>query len=295
MSIGILYESGEWSNLTISEILHSKGISNQLIDVSELTCSIHENFNHRLYWNRIFPSAEMRNNHLYLPIADNFLSCLKELKTPLINSYRAYYYDFNKLPVYILLNDKGFNVPLTIGVNSFKDFKNALKTTGIPALLKRNRGGRAWNLKFIRNEKDIGSHNNLFPLSTDFWLVQQYVPLKYDFVTRIEIVGESVLCVLKRFLGAGGISSYSKDSSLEIYSGISDTIINDSKKALRLLDIEMGSLDIIESSDGKNYIIDVNATTNFTPDYCDMLGFNPLDCMCDYIAERYRKILINHR
>jgi len=230
MSIGILYESGEWSNLTISEILHSKGISNQLIDVSELTCSIHENFNHRLYWNRIFPSAEMRNNHLYLPIADNFLSCLKELKTPLINSYRAYYYDFNKLPVYILLNDKGFNVPLTIGVNSFKDFKNALKTTGIPALLKRNRGGRAWNLKFIRNEKDIGSHNNLFPLSTDFWLVQQYVPLKYDFVTRIEIVGESVLCVLKRFLGAGGISSYSKDSSLEIYSGISDTIINDSKK-----------------------------------------------------------------
>ncbi|RKY89702.1 hypothetical protein DRQ09_00900 [candidate division KSB1 bacterium] len=290
MSIGILFESREWSNLAISKILTSKGIDNELIDVSQFSFNIASNFNHNLYWNRIFPSLEMRNHHLTLHIINNFLFYLNETNVPVVNSYKAFFYDFNKIAIYKILKEKGFNIPETTGINSPDDFKKAIKLSKLPFVLKRNRSGRAWSLEIINNKEQIENQIKKFPLSNDFWLVQEYIPLKHNYVTRIEIVGDNVLCILKRFPGSEGISSYSRGSSIKLYKNFPIDVVNTGKKALNILDIEMGSIDIIESIDGKNYIIDVNATTNFTPDYIDLLGFNPLERMCDFVIKKYKSL-----
>jgi len=289
MSIGILFESKEWSNTTISDILHEQGIDNTLINISDFINDTAFNFEHQLYWNRVFPSAEMRNNHQWLSIVNNFIFTLNELKIPVINSYKAFYFDFNKLAAYKILKEKGFDIPRTLGINSFEACKSSLETIGLPAVLKRNCGGRAWNLELINNKNHIKKLKRKFPLINDFWLVQEYIPLKYNYITRIELVNDEIICTLKRFLGSGNISSYSRGSSLKLYNDVPEEIIAAAKNALKILDIEMGSLDIIESKNGKNYIIDVNATTNFTDDYIDLLGFNPLEKMCEYVIKRYKK------
>ena len=51
----------------------------------------------------------------------------------------------------------------------------------------------------------------------------------------------------------------------------------------------MGSLDIIETDNNKFYIIDVNSTSNFTPDYLDLMGFDPIEKIAQFIIEFYNK------
>ena len=46
--------------------------------------------------------------------------------------------------------------------------------------------------------------------------------------------------------------------------------------------MEMGGLDFIRDKEGQLYLIDLNATSNFTPEYFDLLGFDPVERMANY-------------
>ena len=121
------------------------------------------------------------------------------------------------------------------------------------------------------------------------FVIQDYIKPVKDYIARIEIVGENIMSIMKRYVGADAISSYHAGSVFKEYAHCPDRIIQTSFKALRTLDIEMGSLDIIESDADEFFIIDVNATTNFSADNVKMLGFDPIRVIAEYIFKRYRE------
>jgi len=285
MSIGILYESDEWSNRQIEKYLHNAKITTEYIYVENLNPD--KRLSHNLYVNRVFPSASMRGNINSIKNTFKLLKILEDLKITAINSLDAFIYDCSKINYYTILKKKGIKIPKSWYIN-YEKIKSLNLDTSYPFVLKKNCGGRSLGLYIIWNKEDFfGIKDNLTGGS---WILQEYIEPFANFTTRVEVIGNDIMVVLKRFTGRGGISSYSAGSKYEIYKDCTAEIIEDSLRIMRVLKMEMGSVDFIETKNRGNYVIDVNSTSNFTPDYIPLLGFNPIEKMTDFIIDKYNSL-----
>ncbi len=287
MSIGILYESDEWSNIQLQQHLQDFGILTENIFIEELTVNLDRLPKHKLYLNRVFPSAGLRNHIHSLNLTLNFLKILQDTKIPFINSMDAFLYDCNKKKWYYKLIRHDFPVQSTKHINPNRIVEKQVNHITFPAVLKPNCSGRSWNVRFVKNKQDLS--DALIDISGDSWLLQEFIPAEKGYTTRVEIIGKKTMTVLKRFLGNRGISSYSEGSSYELYPDCPAEVIEMSLEIMDILNIEMGSLDIIEKENGDFFVIDVNATSNFTPDYIPLLGFDPIKKMAEYILSEYNE------
>lgn len=288
MSIGILYESYEWSNCRLGEIITQNGIAAEMIFAEDLQLKPGGDLPHAMYINRVFPSADMRGHTTAIEKTARILEAADKQNIPIINSYKAFRYDCSKLETYKLLMQNGFNIPWFIYINRGNTGAINKENLELPAILKRDCGGRSYDLKMIMTAQDLIDVEE--DISSSGWILQEFVEPVKGFSTRVEVIDNRVMTILKRFLGKNGISSYSMGSRYEIYKNCPRGIIEDSTAVLKTLDIEMGSLDFIESSNGTNHLIDVNATSNFTPDYIPLLGFDPIEKMAEYIISKYNHI-----
>jgi len=245
-------------------------------------------FRHTLYVNRVFPSADMRGNGMSIEKTDRLLQILTSKNIPVVNSYEAFLYDCSKWRTYVRLREKGYTVPDTIFVDVESDHNLEDIVSRFPAVLKRDCSGRSYGMKIVWTEESVKALKQQMAYIP--WVVQAYVEPTKGYTTRVEIVGGTVMTVLKRFVGRNGISSYSTGSRYEVYDDCPPGILQDSIAVLHALDIEMGSLDFIETVEGRVYLIDVNATSNFTPDYVPLLGFDPMEKMAAYILQKYNVI-----
>ena len=105
MSIGILYESKEWSNIRIEELLGQSVKEVESINIEDFSDSENElKIEHSLYVNRVFPSADMRGNMNSLGYTEKFLLELNKREIPIIKGaeaaqldYGYYHMNWNKL------------------------------------------------------------------------------------------------------------------------------------------------------------------------------------------------------
>ena len=161
-------------------------------------------------------------------------------------------------------------------------------STSLALMVVRDCGGRSHDLRIIRAEEAWADLKRTM-VQTE-WIFQEYVEPNKGYTTRVEVVGENIMTVLKRFVGKNDISSYSAGSQYEVYTDYPPDIMKDSIAILKILHVEMGSLDFIENDNGEAYLIDVNATSNFTPDYIPLLGFDPMEFMAKFIVEKYDSV-----
>lgn len=289
MSIGILYESKEWSNIRIEELLRQSVKEVESINIENFSDSENElKIEHSLYVNRVFPSADMRGNMNSIGHTEKFLLELNKREIPIINSFNAFVYDCSKLRAYEILQKFNYNIPEYVYINSGEKIPLKKDWDDTQVVLKKDCGGRSFELKILENWKSLEKIKE--KMHKDKWIVQEYIHPDYGFTTRVEVIDGQVMAVLKRFIGEGGISSYSTSSRYEIYKNCPKEILDDSIKILKILEIEMGSLDFIQTKNGDYYIIDVNATSNFTHDYIPLLGFDPIKKMTDYILKKYKSL-----
>ena len=288
MSVGILYESDEWSNGRLRDCLIQKGVDAEMIFMEEAEMDNEGPFRHALYVNRVFPSAEMRGNGKSIEKTDCLLRILMNKNVPTVNSYEAFLYDCSKWRTYVSLREKGYTVPETIFIDTESDQDMAGNVLPYPVVLKRDCSGRSYGMKIVWTEESMRAWKA--QMACIPWVIQAYVEPTKGYTTRVEVVGGTVMTVLKRFLGRNGISSYSTGSRYEVYDDCPSKILEDAIAALDVLDIEMGSLDFIETEEGRVYLIDVNATSNFTPDYVPLLGFDPMEKMATYIVQKHNVI-----
>ncbi len=284
MSIGILYESIEWSNQHLSDILNKMSIKTELINLETEPISWQRILQHQLIINRLFPSAPLRGNKRALRIADTILKVIQDHHLPIINSQEAYRYDCSKLCCMQALQQKNIPVPESLAYFSSADLLTP-NTLSYPNVLKPDCSGRSFFTYILNNREDLKV--SLKQIPDQPFIIQEYIKPVKKFTTRIEIVGQNIMSIHKRYLGSGGLSSYHAGSAFKKYPNCSVKIIQTAFKALALLNIEMGSVDIIESSDDEFYLIDINATSNFSEDNVEMLGFDPLQVMAEYILKRY--------
>lgn len=285
MSIGILYESIEWSNMHLCDLLHNAHIETELINLQREPISLSRILNHDLLVNRLFPSAQYRSYQGAFAVAQTLLKLVKLHDIPMINPFTAYAFDCSKMYTYQVLKKAGLPVP-----KYYAYFCNSeqlcYKKIHFPCVLKPDCGGRSLYTYIVNDRNELESALKEKPSTIPF-IIQNYIQPKRGYTTRVEVIGESIVSIMKRYVGTNAISSYHAGSHFKAYGDCPESIRQASLQALDILSIQMGSLDIIETGDHTFCIIDVNATSNFSEDNVEILGFDPIEKMAEYIISQH--------
>ena len=287
MSIGIFYESIEWSNQHLGDLLNVAGVETELINLETAPIGRERIFKHKLIVNRLFPSAALRGYTRSFKVAGDVLKAVHDRGIAMINPYPAYAYDCSKMRAAQALSRVALPTPSCYACFS-SPAQLPRNSVNYPCVLKPDCGGRSLFTYIINNQKELEAAVKEIPAVP--FIIQKYCAPIRNYITRLEIIDDKIMSIMKRSVGSQGISGYHHGSVYQEYPNYPDRIIQASFKALGTLDIEMGSLDIVESDGDEFCIIDVNATTNFSPDNLDWLGLDPMQVMAEYIINKYKKL-----
>ena len=288
MTIGILFESHEWSSIALRDYIQEEGIEVKLIDLEE-NFKLDNISKYYIIVNRVFASAQFRGHHKSLVVVEKILEEVKDNNIELINSYQAHFYEVSKELSTNKLASLGFSVPEIY--DSFTEEEDLdYDLIQYPCVMKPDCGGRTNYTYILEDQSELRAALEEVENCELKFIIQQYIPPVKGYITRMEVVANECYSVLKRYVVEGGLSAYNLGSDYDSYQDCPPEIINTALEAMEELDMELGSLDIIESKDDF-YIIDVNSVSNFAPENIEMFGFNLIKDTAHYIVKRYKQLL----
>lgn len=279
--VGILYESEEWSSHALEAEARACGLPAFLVNLQQADkldvldgCG--------LVVNRIFASAWCRGHRRSLERMPEVFAWLKDRNIPVINSPAAHFYEIDKDLTTRTLLAHGLPAPQVYGV--FRPHEATRAALPFPCILKPNCGGRTTHTHIVHDREEL---ERAMAATPDMpMLAEEYLPTSYGFVTRMEILGGECRLILRRGVVEGGLSAYHLGSSYAPYPDCPERVRKAALDAMRLLDVDMGSLDIIENERGC-FIIDVNAVSNASEDNTAMFSFHLMRETARHVARRY--------
>ncbi len=285
MPIGIFYETDEWSNHYFCEEINKLGVPAKLInlqnDIDEQSLLQYD-----LIVSRLFASAVFRAGANALAKAPRLFSFLENHHIPVINSAKAYEYDLSKTLTTKTLAEHGILVPKVYGTFHKQDLLRS-NTLRFPCIIKPDCGGRTTCTFLVETP---GQLKEVMQDAPDLlYIAQEYMQPQFGYLTRIELIGGQCRLMVKRSIAANGLSAYHLNCRYERYDNCPLPILQTASRALSLLQIENGSLDIIENDNGF-YIIDVNAVSNVSQDNTEIFQFDLMKEMAIHIVKRYNEL-----
>ncbi len=285
MPIAVLYESDEWSSYKIVDEIKGFGAEVSAFNLKdEFDETVLKNFD--LVVSRVFASSVFRGNEYALKQMPKVLDFVIKNDIPMINPPIAHSYEISKALSTKVLADAGISVPKVYGV--FR--KEQLVLGGdfdYPLIVKPDCGGRTNSTYIIKSESELKIEmQNAKELD---YIVEEFNNPQYGFLTRVEVIGGECRLILKRSVNAEGLSGYNVGSVYEFYPEVSQKLKDTAVKAMELLSIETGSMDIIENDTGL-YIIDINSVSNTSEDTIETFKFDLMKETARYIVRRYNKI-----
>jgi ribosomal protein S6--L-glutamate ligase len=285
LMIGILYESNEWSDHKLAAELRSLGhevclfnLENDPPTADILACD--------LVVSRVFASAGFRAHHKSLQRMPGLLATLEAQRVPLLNSVPAHRYETSKALCAAALKNAGFPAPVLYASGT----PDGLRACGLPfpCIIKPDCGGRTTHTAIVRDAAQLDRFLASVPPLT--FIAEEYREPVRAYLTRIEVLGDTCVLVLKRGIAPNGLSAYHLGVSYEHYDDCPQEVLDTALAACRLLSIEMGSLDIIEGIHTFS-IIDVNAVSNVSEDNTALFGLDLMHEYARYIAGRYKEMV----
>ncbi|MCH7674993.1 hypothetical protein IH879_08575 [candidate division KSB1 bacterium] len=311
--LAIFYEHPEWFRPLFAE-LDKRGVSYDRIlayehryNPSDRHCP------YALVVNRMSPSAYIRGHAEAIFYTLEYLAHLKETGANVLNGYDAYLYEFSKARQLRLLEYLGLRYPRAQVINHLSQVLAAADGLTFPVLVKPNIGGSGANIVRFNtpNELRASTQAGTIDLGIDHTaLVQEYLPAEGDSIVRVEFLNGAFLYAIRIFLTADEFNlcpadycqvswpgQQSKDSGLEDNASNRDKmvevytppvqVIEDVKRITAAAHIEVGGVEyLLNARDGQIYYYDINVMSNFVADAPQIIGFDPLSRLVDYLLIR---------
>lgn len=282
--IGILYESEEWSSYKLLREIQSFGVEAVLINLEDDGAEEAVN-RYGMLVNRVFASAQFRDHHRSLERLPEIIKRAADKGIVMLNPPRSHFFETSKALSTAALKREGIAVPEVYAVCLPEDID--LERVAYPCVVKPDCGGRTSYTYIVNNAREMAAIMTEAPAIR--MIVEAYICPVYGYVTRIEVIGGKCRLILKRSVTAEGLSAYHLGSVYTHYRDCPEKIKQTALRAMAFLDIEFGSLDMIETEENF-YIIDVNAVSNASEDNTEMFGFDLMRETASYIAKRYREM-----
>ena len=311
--MAIFYEHPEWFKPLFAE-LDRRGVSyDRLLAYKHRFDPAERHCPYALIVNRMSPSAYTRGHTQAVFYTLQYLAYLKEIGANVLNGYDAYVYEFSKARQLSLFEQLGLRYPCARVINHPSQAPATAEGLTFPVILKPNIGGSGAKIvKFnspdeLREAAELG----MLDMGIDHTaLVQEYLPTEGDSIVRVEVLGGEYLYAIRLFLTAGEFNLCPADycrlpmpeqrsNTGSLANGVSDRgvpvekftppahVIADVKRIMTAAHSQVGGVEyLVNARDGQIYYYDVNVLSNFVANAPQVVGFDPLSRLVDYLLVR---------
>lgn len=308
----ISHEHPDWFK-PLFKMLEQRGIPFETVNPTQHTFDINDtNVNYSLFFNRMSPSAYLRDGEQGIFYTLSYLKHLETFGTKTLNGFKAFTYETSKAQQLTLLKKLGYNFPKSKVVNHTSQLIEASKDSRFPIVVKANIGGSGAGITKYNSvaslQEDI--NNNAIDFGIDkMALVQEYVPARGGYINRVETIGGKYLYAIKVFTdgesfnlcpadicqtndgkelvrNACAVDALKNGLKVEAFTP-SDEVITAIETIMQNAGIDVGGIEyIIDDRDGEILYYDINALSNFVADAINVIGFDPHEKLVDYLEEQ---------
>jgi glutathione synthase/RimK-type ligase-like ATP-grasp enzyme len=180
-----------------------------------------------------------------------------------------------------------------------------------PIIVKANTGGSGKGITRFNSSAELSAAvaSGQLELGNDsVALVQEFIPARGGYITRVETLGGKYLYAIKVHLTGetfdlcpADICQTSTGQTLENACVVEASkaglkvegydapakVKQDIERIVRAAGIDVGGIEyIVDDRDGNIYYYDINALSNFVADARNVIGFDPFSRFADYIESR---------
>ena len=305
----IFHEHPDWFKPLFTE-LEKRGIPSVSINPVQHQFSIEEKApKYALFFNRMSPSAYLRDGIQGTFYTLNYLKHLENHGVRVINGYRAFTYETSKALQLILMQQLGIKYPKSRVVNHVSQIESATEGLRFPIVVKANIGGSGAGIEKFNSIEEVREaiQNNQIDFGVDHTaLVQEFVPARGGYITRVETLGGKYLYAIRVYTtgesfnlcpadicqttagtelvrNACALDAPKNGLKVEGYTPPAEVIKN-VEAIVQKAGIDVGGIEyMIDDRDGEIYYYDVNALSNFVADAINVIGFNPHEKLVDFL------------
>ncbi|MET0241980.1 MAG: hypothetical protein ABW174_00870 [Flavitalea sp.] len=310
--IAIYYEHPDWFRPLFAE-LEKRGIPYVSLNPGQHRFDLNDTEQkYSLFFNRMSPSAYLRNNVQGMFFTQSYLRHLEDFGTPTVNGFKAFDYELSKSKQLSLIKKLGYKFPAAITVNHVSQLIPAAKQLRFPIVVKANIGGSGAGIVKYGSIESLQTDidNNAIDFGVDHTaLVQEFITAKDGHITRVETLGGKYLYAIKVFSSgesfnlcpadicqtndgkelvrnACAVDAPKNGLRVEAYQP-PPHVIRAIESLVQNAGIDVGGIEyfVDERTDDILYY-DINALSNFVADAVNVIGFNPHERLVDYLETR---------
>ena len=311
--LAIYHEHPDWFRPLFAE-LDRRGIAYTRIDARD-PFFYDPSETHRpcdVLFNRMSPSAYLRGGGSAIFHTLNYVAHLERLGTRVINGSRAFTNEISKALQLTLLASLGLPAPHSRVIHRGSDAPAAAQGLRFPIVVKANIGGSGAGIVRYDSAEDLQAAADADYIEMgldDVALVQEYIPARDGFITRVETLGGNYLYAINVFPEAGSFdlcpadACQTRDGAALARTASSACPVDAPRRGLRVesatpppdvitaceriaqaAGIDVGGIEsMIDDRDGTRVYYDINALSNFVADAPRVIGFDPHARLVDFL------------
>ena len=310
--LAIYYEQEHWFKPLLAE-LDRRGVPHVRLDPrAHRYDPSEESSPYALVFNRMSPSAYLRGGVQGMFHTLGWLAHLERLNVPTVNGLTAFTFETSKARQLTLLRSLGLPYPRAVIINHPSQAVPAAEGLRFPVVVKANIGGSGAGIVRFDTLEDLAraAAENRLDFGVDHTaLVQEFVPARGGHITRVETLGGKFLYAIKVFTpgdsfnlcpadicqrsdgvelarSACAVETPKSGLTVEAYTP-PPAVVEACERIMRAARIDVGGIEYMaDDRDGSLVYYDVNALSNFVADAVNVVGFDPVARLTDYLQQR---------
>jgi glutathione synthase/RimK-type ligase-like ATP-grasp enzyme len=314
--LAFLYEHPQWFAPIFTE-LDRRGTPYQKLFAPDHFYAIGQEVpQFKVLFNRMSPSADRREHGSDIFHTLAYVGDLELQGVRVINGAKAFRYEISKALQHSLLKSLGLNYLPSRVIHNPAQAVAAAEGLRYPIVVKPNVGGSGAGIVRFDTPRQLEEavHARNLELGLDhIALVQEFVPARDGYITRVETLGGKFLYAIHVHLSGetfdlcpADICQTARGESLN-----NACVIEASKAGLKVegyqppsvvveaieqivaaAGIDVGGIEyIVDDRDGQIYFYDINSLSNFVADAPRVIGFNPFVNLADYLEREVAHVL----
>ncbi len=306
-AVAIYYEHPRWFQPLFDE-LDRRGTPYAKLRADEHFFEPGQPEKYKLIFNRMSPSAYRRGSGSSILYTLAYLEHLEASGVKVINGSRAFRFELSKASQLSLVKRMGLPSPRARVIHRAADAAMAAEGLRFPLVVKPNVGGSGAGVVRFNSPEELrdGIASGKLDLGLDeVGLVQEFIPARGGYITRVEVLNGKFLYAIKVFLTGETFDLCPADICRTTEGVALDNAcpVEAPKAGLRVegftppaevitavqnimseASIQVGGIEyIVDDRDGRLYYYDVNALSNFVASAEQVVGLNPFALLADYL------------
>ena len=310
--IAVFYEHPDWFRPLFSEF-ESRGLPFVKLNAAQHYFDVAEQEPpYSLFFNRMSPSAYLRNNEQGIFYTLGLLAHLEKLGVPVVNGYKAFQYETSKALQLSLLQSLQLPYPKAKVINHPSQAVAAAQGLRFPVVVKANIGGSGAGITRFNTSEELQAAVEAGEISLGLdhtALVQEYITARGGHINRVETLGGKYLYAIKVYTSgesfnlcpadicqttngqelsrnACALDAPKNGLKVEAFTPPQE-VIEAIEQIVQTAGIDVGGIEyMVDDRDGQLYYYDINALSNFVADAVNVIGFNPHERLVNYLERK---------